>query len=159
MVRPKPRRGEQPHRRQYKKQFDVYITNPRRQPPFHHHFSHDRKRAASDLAKRWPDGKGGVSKLYWRFCDLIKVVKVDYGGAVPHNDDGLDILDALTDTFWFGCAEPVLEIQRVFHRIAPWADTDSLIDDVADRAKRCIAFVIASIWRYFMERGSTWRSP
>lgn len=98
-----------------------------------------KRRASADLARRWPDRKtpGKISPLYWRFVSLMNVVAVEHGGQLPDNDDGRDILRVMADAFWFGCREPVVELQRLIPRIAPWCDVDGLIDEVDERAQAC----------------------
>ncbi len=90
-----------------------------------------KKRIAAALARLWPDGKGGISPLYWRCSQVLALIKTEHGGILPDDNEGRDYVHLLAHTIWSGCREPVLKLQKIVPRIAPWADVDAVIDDIA----------------------------
>jgi hypothetical protein len=94
-------------------------------PPEH------KKRRTAALSRDWPDGKGGINGLYWRYCDIRSLIRTEQNGVLPDDNEGRDYLHLLAHTVWSACKEPVVLLQRDVPKIAPWADCGALLDDIA----------------------------
>jgi hypothetical protein len=90
------------------------------------------KRRTATLQRRWPDGKGGISPLYWRYVDIRSLIRIEpHNGTLPDDNEGREYLHLLAHTAWSACKEPVALLQRDVPKIAPWADCGALLDDIA----------------------------